>query len=73
MSEQFLNLFGMLPLHEPDCSVRESYVVEQDREAYERMLRLTGGNRTVPVIVEECKLVRVGEGYFIQLSLPQFL
>src|SRR5918998_613816 len=26
------------------------YDVEQDREAYERMLELTGGNRTVPVL-----------------------
>lgn len=33
--------------------------MEQDREAYERMLRLTGGNRTVPVIVEEGKPIRV--------------
>jgi glutaredoxin len=29
------------------------YDVEQDRDAYERMLGLSGGNRTVPVIVEE--------------------
>ena len=36
------------------------YDVEQDREAYERMLHLTGGNRTVPVIVEEGKPVQVG-------------
>jgi glutaredoxin 3 len=34
--------------------------VEQDREAYERMLDLTGGNRTVPVIVEEGKPVQIG-------------
>ena len=26
------------------------YDVEKDRDAYERMLELTGGNRTVPVI-----------------------
>ncbi len=44
------------------------YDVEQDREAYERMLELTGGNRTVPVIVEEGKPVRIGwmgQGCFI--------
>ena len=36
------------------------YDVEHDREAYERMLQLSGGNHTVPVIVEEGKPVRVG-------------
>ena len=36
------------------------YDVERDREAYERMLELTGGNRTVPVIVEEGKPAQVG-------------
>jgi glutaredoxin 3 len=36
------------------------YDVEKDREAYERMLGITGGNRTVPVIVEEGKPVQVG-------------
>ncbi len=36
------------------------YDVEKDHEAYERMLGITGGNRTVPVIVEEGKPVRVG-------------
>ncbi len=36
------------------------YDVEQDRGAYERMLELTGGNRTVPVIVEEGKPVQIG-------------
>ncbi len=34
--------------------------VEKDRDAYERMLELTGGNRTVPVIAEEGKPVQVG-------------
>jgi glutaredoxin 3 len=34
--------------------------VERDHAALERMLRLTGGNRTVPVIVEEGKPVQVG-------------
>ena len=38
------------------------YDVEQDREAYERMLDLAGGNRTVPVIVEEGKSVQIGWG-----------
>jgi len=44
------------------------YDVEHDREAYERMLELTGGNRTVPVIFEEGKPVQVGwmgQGCFI--------
>jgi glutaredoxin 3 len=36
------------------------YDVERDREAYERMLELTGGNRTVPVIVEEGKPIQIG-------------
>ena len=36
------------------------YDVENDREAYERMLGITGGNRTVPVIVEKGKSVQVG-------------
>jgi glutaredoxin 3 len=36
------------------------YDVEQGRDAYERMLELTGGNLTVPVIVEEGKPVQVG-------------
>jgi glutaredoxin 3 len=44
------------------------YDVEKDRVAYERMLELTGGNRTVPVIVEEDKLVQIGwmgQGCFV--------
>ena len=44
------------------------YDVERDREAYERMLDLTGGNRTVPVIIEEGKPVQVGwrgQGCFV--------
>ena len=36
------------------------YYVKEDREAYRRMLGITGGNRTVPVIVEEGKPVQVG-------------
>jgi glutaredoxin 3 len=36
------------------------YDVEQDRDAYERMLELSGGNRTVPVIVEAGKPVQIG-------------
>ena len=36
------------------------YDVEKDREAYERMLGITGGNRTVPVIVEEDKPPQIG-------------
>lgn len=44
------------------------YDVEGDRAALERMMEITGGNRTVPVIVEEGKPVRVGwmgQGCFI--------
>lgn len=36
------------------------YDVERDREAYGRMLEITGGNRTVPVIVERGKPARIG-------------
>ena len=36
------------------------YDVELDEEARGRMLELTGGNRTVPVIFEEGKPVQVG-------------
>ena len=36
------------------------YDVEKDQEARARMLELTGGNRTVPVIFEEGKPVQVG-------------
>jgi glutaredoxin 3 len=36
------------------------YDVEQDAQAYARMLALTGGSRTVPVIVEEGKPVQIG-------------
>jgi glutaredoxin 3 len=36
------------------------YDVERDQEARERMLGLTGGNRTVPVIFEEGKPVQIG-------------
>jgi glutaredoxin 3 len=44
------------------------YDVEKDREAYERMLELTSGNRTVPVIAEEGKPAQVGwcgQGCFV--------
>ena len=36
------------------------YDVDQDAEARARLLQLTGGTRTVPVIVEEGKPVQVG-------------
>ena len=36
------------------------YDVEKDPEARERMLGITGGNRTVPVIVEEGKPPQIG-------------
>jgi glutaredoxin 3 len=36
------------------------YDVDQDAGAHARLLQLTGGTRTVPVIVEEGKPVQVG-------------
>ena len=36
------------------------YDVEQDREAYARMLALTEGSHVVPVIVEEGKPPQIG-------------
>ena len=36
------------------------YDVERDEEARWRMLKLTGGTRTVPVIFEEGKPVQIG-------------
>jgi glutaredoxin 3 len=36
------------------------YDVEHDAQARERMSQLTGGARTVPVIVEEGKPVQIG-------------
>ena len=36
------------------------YDVERDPEARERMLGITGGNRTVPVIVENGKPAQIG-------------
>ncbi len=36
------------------------YDVEKDGEARRRMLEITGGNRTVPVVVEEGEPVRIG-------------
>jgi len=36
------------------------YDVERDAKAYERMLQLTDGSRTVPVIVEAGKPVQIG-------------
>ena len=44
------------------------YDVERDSDAYGRMLELTGGNRTVPVIFEEGKPIQVGwmgQGCFV--------
>jgi glutaredoxin 3 len=45
------------------------YDVEKDREAYGRMLELTGGNRTVPVIVEgdEVRVGWMGRGCYVQV------
>jgi len=39
---------------------RVEYDVEKDQEARARMLELTGGTRTVPVIFERGKPVQVG-------------
>jgi glutaredoxin 3 len=36
------------------------YDVEKDQEALERMLELSGGHRTVPVICEEGKPIQIG-------------
>lgn len=36
------------------------YDVEADPEALERMLSLAGGQRTVPVLVEDGKVVQIG-------------
>jgi glutaredoxin 3 len=36
------------------------YDVEKDPQALQRMLELTGGNRTVPVISEQGKPVQIG-------------
>lgn len=36
------------------------YDVEENDEARERMIDLTGGKRTVPVLVEEGEVVQVG-------------
>ena len=36
------------------------YDVEENEEARRRMMELTGGNRTVPVIVEEGKPAQIG-------------
>jgi glutaredoxin len=36
------------------------YDVEKDQQALQRMLELTSGNRTVPVISEEGKPVQIG-------------
>jgi len=36
------------------------YDLENDPEARERMVALTGGNRTVPVVIEEGRPARIG-------------
>jgi mycoredoxin len=36
------------------------YDVEVDREAFQRMRHLTGGQRIVPVLIEDGKLVQSG-------------
>jgi glutaredoxin len=36
------------------------YDVESDKTAFERMYELTGGQRTVPVLVEDGRVAQVG-------------
>ncbi len=36
------------------------YDVEADEEALKRMLALTGGNRTVPVLVQDGRVTQIG-------------
>jgi mycoredoxin len=36
------------------------YDVEEDREALERLVALTSGNRTVPVLVEDGAVIQIG-------------
>jgi glutaredoxin len=36
------------------------YDVEKDRDAYARLQALTGGQRTIPVLVEDGKPVEIG-------------
>ena len=36
------------------------YNVEMDSDALDRMQRLTGGQRTVPVLVEDGKVIQIG-------------
>ena len=38
----------------------EEYDVERDAEAFARMSEATGGQRTVPVLIEDGKVVQVG-------------
>lgn len=49
------------------------YDVEHDPAAYQRMLTLSGGQRTVPVIVETGKPVQIGwagQGCLVQMPGP---
>lgn len=36
------------------------YDVEEDAAALQRMLALTGGNRTVPVLIEQGRVAQIG-------------
>jgi glutaredoxin 3 len=36
------------------------YNVEEDADAFERMAALTGGQRTVPVLIEDGKVTQIG-------------
>jgi len=38
----------------------EEYDVEKDQQALERMLAVTGGQSSVPVLVEDGKVVQIG-------------
>ena len=38
----------------------EEYDVESDPDAFERMIAATGGQRTVPVLIEDGKVSQIG-------------
>jgi mycoredoxin len=49
----------------------QEYDVEADREALRRMRRLTGGQRTVPVLVEDGHVAQIGwQGRGCTVALP---
>lgn len=47
------------------------YDVQSDAEALRRMLEVTGGNRTVPVLVENGRVKQIGiDGHGCYVSAP---